>query len=318
MSQQKALFDAFAKSSATLHLSTENSNRALLALEQMFAKGKIQAQELRLQLGQAIPGAAARFQQAVLEMTKGTDLQGKSFDQLLQNGDLYTAKFLPALVQALQESSRGWEDASESLNAQLNRLSSNWFKLKSEVSGGLFNDAATQGIKFLANNLEHLVDVAGIAGGVLAGRLAGKGLQSGFGVASSPIIAARQAREAAAAEVARAEKISATAAVELKAAESAKQMIAQRQADGAALIAQNRSLAFNAQIQKDSALALRTKQLALAEASQSAMVLQVADERLIAAEAALVKAQAQVNAEMALAGPLSDRYAAAQARLVVA
>lgn len=202
MSQQKALFDAFAKSSATLHLSTENSNRALLALEQMFAKGKIQAQELRLQLGQAIPGAAARFQQAVLEMTKGTDLQGKSFDQLLQNGDLYTAKFLPALVQALQESSRGWEDASESLNAQLNRLSSNWFKLKSEVSGGLFNDAATQGIKFLANNLEHLVDVAGIAGGVLAGRLAGKGLQSGFGAVVGIRAATKATLEEAAATAA--------------------------------------------------------------------------------------------------------------------
>jgi tape measure domain-containing protein len=202
MSQQKALFDAFAKSSATLHLSTENSNRALLALEQMFAKGKIQAQELRLQLGQAIPGAAARFQQAVLEMTKGTDLQGKSFDQLLQNGDLYTAKFLPALVQALQESSRGWEDASESLNAQLNRLSSNWFKLKTEVSNGLFNDAATQGIKFLANNLEHLVDVAGIAGGVLAGRLAGKGLQQGFGAVVGIRAATKATLEEAAATAA--------------------------------------------------------------------------------------------------------------------
>ena len=76
----------------------------MLALEQMFSKGKIQAQELRLQLGQAIPGAAERFQNAVLEMTKGTNLQGKSFDQLLSSGQLYTDKFLPALVDALNQS----------------------------------------------------------------------------------------------------------------------------------------------------------------------------------------------------------------------
>jgi len=37
-------------------------------------------------------------------MTKGTTLQGKSFDQLLSSGQLYTDKFLPALVQALNQS----------------------------------------------------------------------------------------------------------------------------------------------------------------------------------------------------------------------
>lgn len=175
MSQQKALFDAFAKASTTLHLSTENSNRALLALEQMFAKGKIQAQELRLQLGQAIPGAAARFQQAVLQMTKGTDLAGKSFDQLLKQGLLYTDQFLPALVQSLQESSRGWQEASKSLNAQLNRLKTAWFQLRVETSNGLFNDVATESVKLMANNLDKLASVAGIAGSVIAARLTGKG-----------------------------------------------------------------------------------------------------------------------------------------------
>jgi len=61
LAQQEQLFDSFAKASTVLHLSADDSQRALLALEQMFSKGKIQAQELRLQLGQAIPGAAERF-----------------------------------------------------------------------------------------------------------------------------------------------------------------------------------------------------------------------------------------------------------------
>lgn len=122
MQQQKDLFDAFAKASTVLHLSADESSRALMALEQMFSKGKIQAQELRLQLGQAIPGAAERFQQAVLKMTQGTDLQGKSFDQLLQSGALVTDRFIPALIESFAGVSTGWQEASNSLNSNIGRL----------------------------------------------------------------------------------------------------------------------------------------------------------------------------------------------------
>lgn len=178
MSQQKELFDAYAKASTVLHLSSEESQRALLALEQMMSKGKIQAQELRLQLGQAIPGAAERFQLAVMKMVKGTELEGKSFDQLLKQGKLYTAQFLPAVIEALQESTRGWEEASAGLNAQLNRLRTAWFKVKADVSGGLFDDATVATVKFLAGNLSTIATVA--EGGLAIGgaHLASKGLVS--------------------------------------------------------------------------------------------------------------------------------------------
>jgi tape measure domain-containing protein len=139
MQQQKDLFDAFAKASTVLHLSADESSRALLALEQMFSKGKIQAQELRLQLGQAIPGAAERFQQAVLQMTKGTDLQGKSFDQLLQSGALVTDRFIPALIESFAGVSTGWQEASDSLNSNIGRLQTAWFDLKVAVTDGPFN-----------------------------------------------------------------------------------------------------------------------------------------------------------------------------------
>lgn len=199
MKDQQALFTAFAKSSTVLHLSAQQSTSALLALQQMFSKGKIQAQELRLQLGQAIPGAAVRFQNAVLQVTKGTELAGKSFDQLLQNGDLVTSRFLPQLVQALEETGASWEDASHGLNAELNRLSSAWFKLKAETSNGLFSDVATTSVRLMADNLDKVAGAAVLAGAVLTARVASKGISAGIGAAQDVAqnIALRQAETAA-------------------------------------------------------------------------------------------------------------------------
>lgn len=318
LKDQKELFDAYAKSSTSLHLSTTQSNRALLALEQMFAKGKVQAQELRLQLGQAIPGAAQRFQNAVMEMTKGTNLAGKSFDQLLAAGELTTSKFLPALVKALETSGRGWEEASHGLNASLNRVQTAWFNLKTEVSGGLFNDVATAGAGALADNMSRLASAVSMVGAGGLARVLGGGLNTGASKVTRLQQEYQGARQAAAAEAAYAEKIAATAVAERAAAAAQKEMVAARQASSAALIAENREVMFNAAAQADSATALQLKQKALGAAAQSTMVLQVAEERLGLALAENAMAQARVNAEMALAGPLSDRYTAAQGRLVIA
>lgn len=183
MEDQQKLFDAYAKSASALHLSTDQSSRALLALEQMFAKGKIQAQELRLQLGQAIPGAAQRFQNAVMQMTKGTQLAGLSFEQLLEQGKLTTSQFLPALVTALQTSGQGWEQAADGLNANLNRVQTAWFNLKTEVSSGLFSDVVSLGAKTLANNLSAVATAAEAVAAVGIARLLASGATKGANAA---------------------------------------------------------------------------------------------------------------------------------------
>jgi hypothetical protein len=170
MTAQQGLFDAFAKASSTLHLSTAQSGRALLALQEMFSRGTITARQLNQQLGQAVPGSAVRFQQAVMAMTKGTDLQGKSFEQLLKGGKLITTQFLPALTQALQASGSGWEQASQGLNANLNRLSTAWFNLKTELSGGLFSDTLSSGAALLAQNLNKVAGAIQLVAAVAAAR----------------------------------------------------------------------------------------------------------------------------------------------------
>lgn len=156
---QQKLYTALSQASTVLHLDQQKVQFATLALTQMFSKGKIQAEELRRQLGEAIPGVVPRFQKGVMEIVKGTDLAKYSFEELMKRGLLDTAKFMPQLVQALEETGRGWEEASKGLNAEINRLKTAWFELKVEISEGIFNDAMIGIVKFLSTNLKELTGV---------------------------------------------------------------------------------------------------------------------------------------------------------------
>lgn len=156
---QQKLYTALSQASTVLHLDQQKVQFATLGLTQMFSKGKIQAEELRRQLGEAIPGVVPRFQKAVMEVVKGTDLAKYSFEELMKRGLLDTAKFMPQLVQALEETGRGWEEASKGLNAEINRLKTAWFELKVEISEGIFNDAMIAIVRFLSQNLKELTGV---------------------------------------------------------------------------------------------------------------------------------------------------------------
>ncbi|MDF4024136.1 tape measure protein [Luteibacter sp. PPL201] len=316
MRDQQALFDGLARSATVLHLSAEQTGRAITALSQIFGKGKIQAEELRQQLGDAVPGVVPRFQAAVLAMTKGTDLAGKSFDQLLQSGDLTVQRFLPALVQALNDTGRGAEQAAGGLNASINRLSTEWFKLKTDLSGGLFSDAAMASIDLVTRNLSNLADVAGITGGVVLARFAGGGLSQAAGGASALVSQQREARAAAvaASELAQANIAAATAEVRQNEAALAGVATARQQA-----------LA-----QRDAAQALYGKALAENEAAQATLAHQstaatlsanIRAQREATANAAmaqqnLARAQAQYDGAIAGSNSLKQQQIALEARLI--
>jgi len=176
--KQQQLYTALSKSATVLHLDQQKVQFATLALTQMFSKGKIQAEELSRQLGEAIPGVVPRFQKAVMQAVKGTDLQGESFANLMKKGKLVTDQFLPQLIQALEETGRGWEEASTGLNAEINRLQTAWFKLKVSLSEGLFADATIAIVRFLTKNMDELV-------GIVAG------LGVAIGLALAPMVIVR-------------------------------------------------------------------------------------------------------------------------------
>lgn len=170
--KQQQLYTALSKAATVLHLDQQKVQFATLGLTQMFSKGKIQSEELRRQLGEAVPGAAVRFQKAVMESIKGTNLQGESFDSLLKKGKLITSQFLPELIQALEETGTGWQEASKGMNAEINRLKNAWFELKNDLSSGLFSDVVVATVKFLAEHMKGLAAAAIALGTALAIALA--------------------------------------------------------------------------------------------------------------------------------------------------
>lgn len=124
----RAIFEAVSKASTVMGLSAEESNGALLAISQMMSKGTVQAEELRGQLGERIPGA---FQIAARAMGVTTAELGK----MLEQGNVMAADFLPRFAAELEKSlGDAPQRAAESMQAAINRMSSSWLEFRKSLN----------------------------------------------------------------------------------------------------------------------------------------------------------------------------------------
>lgn len=105
---------------SVLGRSTDDINGALRALEQILSKGKVQAEELRGQLGERLPGA---FQ--ILEKALG--LTNGELNELLEVGGLLSVDAIPALARGLEEAYKlDTVNRVENLAASQARLTTEW------------------------------------------------------------------------------------------------------------------------------------------------------------------------------------------------
>lgn len=111
----------------TLHMSNEQSTRGLLALNQMISKGTVSSEELKGQLGEAIPGA---FNLAA-ESIGVTTMQ---LNKMLEQGQVVAADFLPKFAAKLQEVyGPGMQAAINSTQAQLNEVNNRIIEQKAAL-----------------------------------------------------------------------------------------------------------------------------------------------------------------------------------------
>ena len=89
------IFRQFSGALTALGQSSEQTEKALLAITQMFSKGKVQAEELRGQLGDALPGA---FQFAA----KSINVSTAALDGMLKAGTVLATDLVPKLGEFLQ------------------------------------------------------------------------------------------------------------------------------------------------------------------------------------------------------------------------
>ena len=181
------IFEAFSTMGAALKLSGSEMESVFLAVSQMISKGKVSAEELRLQLAERMPGAVNLFAKAIGVTTA-------ELDKMLQEGKVGLDS-LRAFANEVQKTyETGAEKASRGLQAELNRTANAWFNVKKafvdtqasadalrSVSSAL--EGIAQHADFLKDASLQLVKLAATLGAVA---LAAKGL-SAFKAASAGI-----------------------------------------------------------------------------------------------------------------------------------
>jgi len=140
----QGIFESITKAAGVMGLSVENQQRAFLAMNQMMSKGTIQAEELRGQLGEALPGAFGI-------MAKAVGVSEKELAKMMKAGDLIAAETLPKFAKEL-EKVYGIETLNrvETLSASQTRLGTKW----TEFIGSLNNGGGK-----LSNFLKGTLDV---------------------------------------------------------------------------------------------------------------------------------------------------------------
>jgi len=145
--QAEQIFKSMSVAIAGSGASAENASRAMTALTQMLGKGKISAEELRGQLGEAMP-------QAFGVMAKSLGVTTQELDKMMASGQLIASEVLPKFAKEMEKAFGGNAEAlSGSLQASLNRLENAWTDLYTTVgSSGI----ASGGVKVLSGFVKTL------------------------------------------------------------------------------------------------------------------------------------------------------------------
>lgn len=174
----RAIFEAVSRAMSTLGKSSAETDRALTAVSQIASKGTASMEELRGQLGEALPGA----------MKAAADGAGITVEQLIEmvsQGQVLASDILPALTKGLND--------LYGKAAPPDNIVSNWARLKNvftdtavALGEGGASKAITKTLSAVAigvQGVSYAADVAGVAIGEFAGGLATGNFQLGTAAA---------------------------------------------------------------------------------------------------------------------------------------
>ena len=162
------VYKGLAAANKALGGDSERLSGILLATTQVFSKGKVQAEELRGQIGERLPGAFALF-------AKATGRTTKELDKALNNGEVSLEDFITFardLFETYDKDAQVIADSPEEAGARLTQAMTD---LKNNVGGELaalgarFQDFATAAIQ----ELDSVFDKLGRLGREIEARLGG-------------------------------------------------------------------------------------------------------------------------------------------------
>lgn len=193
IADQRKLFESLSRAAAGFGMSADDTNGMFLAITQMMGKGKIQAEELRGQLGERLPIAMQAMAKAA-----GTTVAG--LDSIMKKGKLLSAEVLPAFADALNEMLPNVD--TDNIETSLNRLK-NAFQEFTQNTGiqsayKTLIDSITELVQKATKNIQALVaQLVAVLIGVSLGRFF-KWIATQLAVAQrSAMVAASKAAKAA-------------------------------------------------------------------------------------------------------------------------
>ncbi|MFV8904147.1 tape measure protein [Serratia fonticola] len=134
--QTRTLFEGVSEYGTVLGASAEDQSRALKALNQMYSKGQVMAEELKGQLGDAIPGAVSVFVKALQKVQNNANLTEKDLFKMMEQGQLLAKDILPAVGDEFKALARNGGALNKAILS--NRASFQRLKTAMQASMGAF------------------------------------------------------------------------------------------------------------------------------------------------------------------------------------
>ncbi|EFB3118703.1 TPA: tape measure protein [Escherichia coli] len=162
--QTQELFGNATAMSRLMGLSNDELNGILKAFEQMASKGKIQAEELRGQLGDRMAGAFKLFAEA-LGMT-ATEL-----DKAMKDGKILSSDALPKVAKQMGlmiDKAGGWAEVAKSTQTALGKLANNWDDTMVKIFSGS-QDELNGFLSSMSSLLSEMGMSSSIAGDAIGG-----------------------------------------------------------------------------------------------------------------------------------------------------
>ncbi|HAW6863428.1 TPA: tape measure protein [Escherichia coli] len=162
--QTQELFGNATAMSRLMGLSNDELNGILKAFEQMASKGKIQAEELRGQLGDRMAGAFKLFAEA-LGMT--TD----QLDKAMKDGKVLSADTLPKVAKQMGlmiDKAGGWAEVAKSTQTALGKLANNWDDTMVKIFSGSQDE-----LNGFLSSLSHLLSEMGMSSSIAGDAIGG-------------------------------------------------------------------------------------------------------------------------------------------------
>lgn len=170
----KKTFTALAQAGRVLNLSTEDVNGLFLATTQVISKGKVQAEELRGQIGERLPGAFNIF-------ARSLGISTQELDKLLEQGKVGLPEFEKFIDQLAKETASGLPGALETTRAAQEDFNNQIIKTQTIIGNqllpafGAFNSAAAgvvRGFNELPGPIQKVIVTYGGYIGVLSAAIA--------------------------------------------------------------------------------------------------------------------------------------------------